>query len=93
MDSAEFDRLIAYEKKRQKSPAEVYETLDPERQQLPYLRSRIAESRTSRDGTVKANSNTCPERQRVRRAHLILFSFYTAKTLEKAAKTSSTWLP
>ncbi len=49
MDSAEFDRLIAYEKKRQKSPAEVYETLDPERQQLPYLRSRIAESRTSRD--------------------------------------------
>ena len=38
-------------------------------------------------GTVKANSNTCPERQRVRRAHLILFSFYTAKTLEKAAKT------
>ena len=43
------------------------------------------------EGTVKANSNTCPKRQRVRRAHLILFSFYTAKTLEKAAKTSSTW--
>ena len=49
MDSAEFDRLVTYEKKRQKSLAEVYETLDAERQQLPYLRNRIAESRTSRD--------------------------------------------
>ncbi len=49
MDSTEFDRLVTYEKKRQKSLAEVYETLDPERQQLPYLRNRIAESRTSSD--------------------------------------------
>ena len=47
MDEAEFDRLVTYEKKRQKSLAEVYEKLDPERQQLPYLRNRIAESRSA----------------------------------------------
>ncbi len=48
MDSAEFDRLVAHEKKRQKSLAEVYEWLDPDRQQGRFLRNRITESETSR---------------------------------------------
>ena len=48
MHRAEFDRLVAYEKKRQKSLVEVYETLDPERQRGPYLCNCIAESSASR---------------------------------------------
>ena len=43
-----------------------------------------------RVGTVKANSNTCPERQRARRAHLILFSFLHHDKAGKGRKTSST---
>ena len=31
MDSAEFDRLVTYEKKRQKSLEQGYNMLDPER--------------------------------------------------------------
>ena len=49
MDSAEFDRLVTYEKKRQKSLEQVYNMLDPERGQGQYLRDRIDESETSRD--------------------------------------------
>ena len=49
MDSAEFDRLVTYEKKRQKSLEQVYNMLDPGRGQGQYLRDRIDESETSRD--------------------------------------------
>ena len=49
MDSAEFDRLVTYEKQRPKSLEQVYNMLDPERGQGQYLRDRIDESETSRD--------------------------------------------
>ena len=49
MDSAEFDRLVTYEKQRPKSLEQVYNMLDPERGQGQYLRDRIDESGTSRD--------------------------------------------
>ena len=49
MDSTEFNRLVAYEKKRQKPLAEVYGALDSEGQQGAYLRAAITESETSRD--------------------------------------------
>ncbi len=49
MDEAEFDRLVANEKARQKPFCQVYESPDPERQQGPWLRNKIAESESSRD--------------------------------------------
>ena len=49
VDNAEFDRLVTYEKKRQKSLEQVYNMLDPERGRGQYLRDHIDESETSRD--------------------------------------------
>ena len=49
MDSAEFDRLVIYEKQRPKSLEQVYNMLDPVRGRGQYLRDRIDESETSRD--------------------------------------------
>ena len=48
MDEAKFKRLVSYAKAHLKSPADIYTTLDPHRQQGPYLRNWIAESKARR---------------------------------------------
>ena len=48
MDDARFKHLVAWVKVQLQAPAELFKVLDPDRQQGPFLRKRIDESRTSR---------------------------------------------